>query len=205
MKLSIVVAFTLFIPLFSIAQIITNQDSVRRLQFGFMLGVNYSQIETSEGVNKDDYFLENEMGFTLGILAEYEINPKLKSINTMETSFYNGSVTYVDNLYLRHQKLEWTNLEIGTRLNWHPFKREINSPYITLGPEIQFDLSKGNNINQLRPKYIINAGFGMDTQLKYFKFTPEILYSYGLSEVDNIGLLPAFKIHTIALMLYFKG
>jgi hypothetical protein len=180
-------------------------DTNKRTQFGFFLGGNLSQLQVPSGIAEQDLLLENDAGFSLGILGEYKLVPQLKSLNSIGLCFNNAKVTYVDNSQLIREQLDWVYIQLGTSLNWLPFPTAKYSPYFTVGPKVLFDISQSANGAGNKHLWAINGGVGIDKANEYFHVAPELLYSYGMSNVAQKGIVPEMRMHTISLLLYFKG
>ena len=78
--------------------------------------------------------------------------------------------------------------------------------YLVLGPEIKLPLDSrlidkpkfGTNVD-----VAINVGVGLDMNMKYFTFMPELRYSHGFFGVNDPASLSPIKLHNVSLIFGF--
>ena len=82
-----------------------------------------------------------------------------------------------------------SNFELPIYLKYRSDRVNNGRAYILLGTNIIFDmggleeLAENRNIEFSKTNYSIDLGFGIDIYFEYFKFAPEIKYSYGLKNI----------------------
>ena len=88
--------------------------------------------------------------------------------------------------------------------------------YMFCWPKLSIDmssfekLSENENLEFKAQNYSIDVGFGVDIYFKYFKFAPEIKYSYGMTnilenqynEYDNY--IKSLSTRTVLISLTFE-
>ncbi len=184
----------------------------KKLEFGFNLGVNRTNIrlDNSEfyyGGEKNDKF-----GFDLGVLMSYKPVKWLAVLPQAELSFNFANLQYnwtdSNGTPIAATRDELYPVSLGLKTHFHLIlDRPKISPYIIAGPSMRFDLENEDDMATTSFKSPTNIaldfGVGFDSKLKHFKFSPEIVYSYGLINVNP--LLDKTRYHKLSLVLNFKG
>ena len=165
--------------------------------FGFILG--YSQqklnIRYSEFMNNYNDYLQilsdYEPGFNVGIIMDFKIKNNFNirvtpSFNFTDQKIYYNSVNYSVS---QPQNSGLSNFELPIYLKYRSDRVNNGRLYVLLGPKLSIDmssfekLSDNENLEFKSQNYSLDIGFGIDIYFKYFKFAPEIKYSYGITNI----------------------
>ena len=165
--------------------------------FGFILG--YSQqklnIRYSEFINNYNDYLQilsdYEPGFNVGIIMDFKIKNNFNirvtpSFNFTDQKIYYNSVNYSVS---QPQNSGLSNFELPIYLKYRSDRVNNGRLYVLLGPKLSIDmssfekLSDNENLEFKSQNYSLDIGFGIDIYFKYFKFAPEIKYSYGITNI----------------------
>jgi len=178
-------------------------DTEKRLKYGFNLGVNYSSLIDNDMPPKNAS-LSNNLGFRLGLVADYKISKMLSispkaemSLNNCEINFTNtdGSLTKYEVMPI--------SLDFMTHFIFKKNNTKL-SPYFFFGPNIKIPFSK-NTDNSTNTDFAIDFGIGLDKAFTYFNFSPELRYSFGLLNVNKNPALETLNFHNISLVFNFVG
>jgi hypothetical protein len=179
----------------------------KRMKYGFNLGINYANL-LDDNALPSNATLTNNVGFQLGILADYtmanffSISPKVElSFNNCEVNFTNtdGSQTVYE------------VMPISLDLMAHFVFKKTNSkvsPYFYFGPDFKIPLSnKSTSPTSFSTGYdfAIDLGIGIDKTFKNFNFAPELRYSFGLMNVNQNPSIQTLNFHSISLIFNFLG
>lgn len=178
-----------------------------RFKFGFNLGANYSDLKSIE-LLPTDASISNGGGFNFGVLMDYSISPDFIFSPKLELAFYNSSVDFInlDNSIYSYEIFP-ISLNIMTHFDYKIGSGNIE-PYVFAGPNIKLPLSKsppistqyGNNSD-----IAIDFGIGFQNKTKHFILSPELKYSYGLTNINRNPELQTLKFNTITFSLAFSG
>lgn len=178
-----------------------------KIKFGFNLGANYTDLKSIETL-PTDASISNGGGFNLGVLMDYSITPDFIFSPKLELAFYNSSVDFVnpDNSIYSYEIFP-VSLNIMTHFDYMIGNGNIQ-PYVFAGPNIKIPLSKlppistqfGNNSD-----IAIDFGIGFQNKTKHFILSPELKYSYGLTNINRNPELQTLNFNTITFSLAFSG
>jgi hypothetical protein len=173
------------------------------IHFGFLLGVNtLTFVPKTIGDLRDvDSVMiispQSGTGFNLGIVSNLHLgdNFDLRFLPTLtfgERSLnYNIAMPSIDSSFTRQKRVESTLLEFPLLLKFKSARLNNGRAYVIGGVKSVIDLAsqdkvddQGERILKLkRNDLYYEIGFGLDFYSQYFKFTPEIKMSYGLSNL----------------------
>lgn len=178
----------------------------KRTQFGFNLGLNYSNL-IDNPVLTESAFISNGLGIRLGLLADIRLTNWLYTSPKAEMAFNNSKVVFNQNDGSQSvYDVFPVSLEF---MNHFTLKnaRMKHKPYFYAGPNFRLSLDKPDTPIEFatRPDLAIDFGIGIDTQIKYFNFAPELRYSFGLLNVNSNPQIQSLNFHNISLVLNFKG
>jgi hypothetical protein len=99
-------------------------------------------------------------------------------------------------------------VSLGFKTHFHIIlERKKNSPYLIVGSSARFSIENMDNTSTTNFKsplnFALDFGLGFDSKLDFFTFSPEIVYSYGLVNVNPIT--DDTHYHKLSLVLNFKG
>tara|TARA_Y100000766_G_C18888145_1_gene596990 strand:+ start:1412 stop:2101 length:690 start_codon:yes stop_codon:yes gene_type:complete len=173
-----------------------NYDS-QKYHFGFILGlsqnklqINYSSKFTEQN-NYQQILSKYEPGFNVGIIMDVKIQQNYNLRITPSFNFTDQKIYYVSNNQeiTQPKNSGISNFELPIYLKYRSDRVNNGRAYILLGANIIFDmggfeeLAENRNIEFSKTNYSLDLGFGIDIYFEYFKFAPEIKYSYGLKNV----------------------
>ena len=162
--------------------------------FGFILGysqqklnIRYSEFMNSSG-DYQQILSDYEPGFNVGIIMDLKIKDNYNirvtpSFNFTDQKIYYNSVNYSVS---QPQNSGLSNFELPIYLKYRSDRINNGRLYVLFGPKLSIDmssfekLSDNENLEFKASNYSLDIGFGVDIYFKYFKFAPEIKYSYGI-------------------------
>ena len=198
----------------------------KKLTYGFLIGLHTSSYQ----IKYSDLFVTPAMdtlhsvspswssGFSLGFIVNYRLTEFLDVRITPKVSFYEHKLTYLftDDTPRKEELVETTMVELPLLLKYKSERRGNIRMYMIGGINPSIEASgkntedengnlkiKGSNLN-------LEAGFGFDLYYPLFKFSPEIRFSRGISNLLNdrtndYGLpLKHINTNTISLYLLFQ-
>jgi outer membrane protein W len=179
----------------------------KRMKYGFNLGINYSNLLDNEML-PSNASLSNNLGFRLGILADYKISKFLSVSPKAEVSFNNSEVNFTN---IDGSQTEYEIMPISLDFMTHfIFKRnnEKLSPYFFFGPNVKIPISEKNDNSttySTKSDFAIDFGIGVDKPFTHFHFSPELRYSFGLLNINQNPSIQSLYFHNISLVFNFLG
>jgi hypothetical protein len=177
----------------------------RKLHFGFQLGFSSNGFNIEQDLTKGDSLIRLEVGrqpgFIIHVLSELHLGPYFGLRFTPGIAFAsrNLNYTYFDpNNNARSpvvRTVESTFVDVPLYLKYRSARVNNFAQYIFAGFNYSIDLAsqqfvdnqvdeKGEFIVKLqRMNYMVEAGVGFDFFLEYFKFSPELRFSYGINNI----------------------
>jgi hypothetical protein len=174
-----------------------------RLHFGFSLGVNKADFvfyPAEVSVRPDSVLSVNvipDWGFNLGIISDLRLHDYATVRFLPALTFQARSIDYVIDSknvpgnsanYTVKKKIESTLLDFPINLKIRSERLNNFSAYLLAGGKFSIDLAsqektKNPDIVKLNGKDLsLDAGFGLDFYLEYFKLSTEIKFSVGLKD-----------------------
>ncbi|WP_165851307.1 outer membrane beta-barrel protein [Brumimicrobium aurantiacum] len=178
-------------------------EQEKRLKFGFNLGVNQSNVFTKHDLN-EEVSLENNIGFRLGVLADYKINKFMSISPKAELSFNNSYVNFENTDNSRYEVLP-LSLEFMPHFVFTKEGQHLN-PYLLIGPNFRLPLNNNSSdpsVYSSSYDIAIDVGIGLEKPLNYFNLGAELRYSYGLMNVNQNPMIQSIYFHNVALVLSF--
>ena len=179
--------------------------SNEKLQLGFNLGVNYSNV-LSDATLLNGTSISNKRGFKLGVLAEYKLNRFLLISPKTELSFNNGRINF-NNSSIHSYQIMPVSIDFMTHFQFNISSKKW-CPYILIGPNIKIPLSGNNNSSTeftTNSDFAIDFGIGLNKKTSFINFSPELRYSYGLLNISRHPSIENLSFHTISLVLNIVG
>ena len=193
--------------------------------FGFILGysqqklnIRYSEFMNSSSSNYLQILSDYEPGFNVGIIMDLKIKDNYNLRVTPSFNFTDQKIYYNNGNYSvsQPQNSGLSNFELPIYLKYRSDRINNGRLYVLLGPKLSIDmssfekLSENENLEFKAQNYSIDVGFGVDIYFKYFKFAPEIKYSYGMTnilenqynEYDNY--IKSLSTRTVLISLTFE-
>jgi len=192
-------------------------DFYQKNLYGFSLGLNINNVITeslTENQNTAKPYLQNVrnfVGINLGCFAELRLLSFLWFRPELALKFNEGVFVFEED------DTEFSNSFINSEIsNFLVFKRAGNklNPYFLAGLTHKYNFAADDNFAKIITEpidYSFDFGIGLDFLAKFFIFSPELVYSYGLMNLNDIQSndysqsLKSINIHNIALTFYFKG
>lgn len=120
--------------------------------------------------------------------------------------------------YKHTMKIESTLLQFPLLLKYRAVRENNYRPYVVFGANYAIDLASRKKISEdEKPKIrlkshdiLLEAGFGVDYYLPFFKFSHEIRFSYGLFNIVNCDdteyttFIDKLGTKTVSLVIYFE-
>lgn len=194
----------------------------RKLTYGFLIGlhttsyqIKYSDEFVSPGLDTVQSVIPYwRPGFSLGFIVNYRLTEFLDLRLTPEVAFYEHKLRYnYDNGTSLDQLVETTMVEFPFLLKYKSQRRGNIRMYMIGGfkPGIEASGKKKieNSSTQLEVKNLtlnLEGGFGFDLYFPLFKFSPEIRFSRGITDVlenkDNDFGRPVKWVNTNTVTVY---
>jgi hypothetical protein len=199
-----------------------NYDN-KRLTYGFLIGLHSStyQIKYSDRFVTPQfdtlYSVEPDWsaGFSLGFIVNYRLADLLDVRLTPTVAFYENKLTYrfTDDAKNDETIVETTMVEFPVLLKFKSERRENLRMYMIGGVKPGFEASGKKGIEKtettLEVKNInlsLDVGFGLDIYYPLFKFSPEIRFSRGITDVlanrNNKYGAPLERVNTNTINVY---
>ena len=166
--------------------------------FGFIIGVSNTKFQIEYGdlfTNQADFeqiLSKYQPGFNVGIIMDAKIGKNLNLRVTPSFNFTDQNLYFFKNnistIYPQNNT-GVSNFEIPIYLKYRSNRVNNGRAYILLGGNYMIDLSateelvQAQEIEFYKKNYSLDIGFGVDIYFAYFKFSPEIKYSYGLKNM----------------------
>ena len=205
-NLNIMRILTIALLILGITNLVNSQSSTNsnnKFSLGFNIGMNYSLLKAKEYPLPNDAEFINDLGYQMGIIAEYRFSDKMSLNPRIEVVFNNGIVQFGDGSGIQgiHEVLP-VGLDIMTYLTYR-ISDSKNRPYIFIGPDVKL-----SNLEKVRSTLIfesgtdiaIDAGIGFEVSTNRYTFSPELRYSYGLTTFSHPHLQP-FYLHSISFVV----
>lgn len=180
-------------------------DLGKRLRFGFSIGFNTMDFRVKNGrgievsANKLDttqYFADVSHlvpGFNVNIITDYRLseNFHLRFLPGYSFGQRNLNFFYPNDKLQRQMKIESSFIEFPLGIKYSAERISNFRPYLLAGGNFRIDLAAYKKLN-IKDGVLLRLnkadayyeiGFGSDFFLEYFKFSIELKYSIGLSNV----------------------
>lgn len=194
----------------------------RKLTYGFLIGlhttayqIEYSDSIVSPGLDSLHSIVPDwRPGFSLGFIVNYRLTEFLDLRLTPEVAFYEHRLryNYTDGTFI-DENVETTMVEFPLLLKYKSMRRGNVRMYMIGGfkPGIEASGKKEieNTTTQLEVKNLslnLEAGIGFDLYFPLFKFSPEVRFSRGISDVldntENKFGQPLRRVNTNTITVY---
>ena len=166
--------------------------------FGFTLGISntkfqldYKELFLSQN-NFDQILSKHEPGFNVGIIMDLRIGQNTNLRLTPSFNFSDQKLYFIKNnmknIYPENNT-GVSNFELPIYLKYRSDRINNGRIYLLFGGNFMLNMSGveklqvADNIKFKETNYSIDFGFGIDMYFAYFKFSPEIKYSYGFKNM----------------------
>lgn len=199
---------------------------LRKISYGFSIGLHTSGYE----VNYSNQFVTKSLdtvhsvqpeyipGFSLGFLVNYRLNEFLDLRLMPKAGFYSHRLTYYfTDRRVQSQQVETTMVEFPLLLKYKSMRRGNVRMYMVGGITPAIEASGKNDVQNspdaipiVKSNLSLDAGIGFDFYFPLFKFSPEIRFSRGIT--DMLGDKPSvykdpisrLNTNTIGIYLIFQ-
>lgn len=199
----------------------------RFLSYGFLIGLHTSTYQ----LKYSDAFVSRELdslysispswspGFSLGFIVNFNLSEFLDVRVTPKVSFYEHRLEYqrldAPNI---EELVETTVVELPLLVKYKSERRGNFRMYMIGGIKPGFEASGKNDVDEISKENLdirafnmsFDVGFGIDMYYPLFKFSPEIRFSKGITNMlgnDNSDLgrgIDRLNTNTITLYLLFQ-
>jgi hypothetical protein len=201
----------------------------RVIHFGFLLGVNLADFRIKYNPN---YFgvdtvltieSKRESGFNLGIISDLRLGEYFNMRFVPTLSFSARTLQYVilenNVLVPRDKQVESVFLDFPLLFKYKSARDGNFRAYLIGGAKYSLDMASQKDVNN---NFLVNDilvkidetdflavfGIGFDFYLTYFKFSPEITYSFGLKNLliqeNNILTKPIDRLTSKIIQISFN-
>jgi hypothetical protein len=204
-----------------------NYDN-RLLHFGFLLGINSADFRITYNPN---YFgvdtvlsvqCKRESGFNLGIISDLRLGEyfNMRFLPTLSFSARTLQYVIVENSVIvpRDKQVESVFLDFPLLFKYKSERSGNFRAYLIGGAKYSLDMASQKDVNSTLVKDILIKidetdmlavfGIGFDIYLTYFKFSPEITYSFGLKNLivqeNNILTRPIDRLTSKIIQISFN-
>jgi hypothetical protein len=198
------------------------------VHFGFLLGVNLADFRIKYN---PDYFgvdtvltieSKRESGFNLGIISDLRLGEYFNMRFVPTLSFSARTLQYVilenNVLVPRDKQVESVFLDFPLLFKYKSERDGNFRAYLIGGAKYSLDMASQKDINSTLVKDILVKiddtdflavfGIGFDLYLTYFKFSPEITYSFGLKNLlvqeNNVLTRPIDRLTSKIIQISFN-
>lgn len=179
-----------------------NYDEKRLISYGFLIGLHTTayQIKYSNAFVTPAFDTVHSVeprwrsGFSLGFLVNYRLHEVLDLRTTPTVAFYEHTLTYkFTDKTSETQLVETTMIELPILLKYKSARRGNVRMYMVGGFRPGFEASGKKGLSSTKTSLEVktfnlnvDAGIGFDLYFPLFKFSPEIRFSRGLTNMlDN--------------------
>ena len=194
----------------------------RKISYGFSIGLHTSGYE----VNYSNQFVTKNLdtvhsvqpqyipGFSLGFLVNYRLNEFLDLRLMPKAGFYSHRVTYYfTDRRVQSQQVETTMVEFPLLLKYKSMRRGNVRMYMVGGITPAIEASGKNDVLNssdalpiVKSNISLDAGIGFDFYFPLFKFSPEIRFSRGITNMlgdqPSIYKDPISRLNTNTIGIY---
>lgn len=171
------------------------------LHFGFQLGLSNNGFALEPDLTQGDSLIAIEIGrqpgFIIHVVSELHLGPYFGLRFTPGIAFAARDLkySYLNDLSPKVRTIESTFIDIPLYLKYRSARVNNFAQYVFAGFNYSIDLASQEFVdNQLddrgeflvklsRENYMAEFGVGFDFFLEYFKFSPELRFSYGLNNI----------------------
>ena len=167
----------------------------RRLHYGFFIGLNMMDIELRNNGYIDPESGEQwytdvdnfQPGFSVGVIGDLRLNKTLSLRLEPTIHFGQKHLSFHEQLSGRDstQNIKSTYIYLPVKLKVAAPRYNNFRPYVVaaVAPAIDLTTRKHNAILTEKFDCFIEVGMGCDIYLPFFKFIPELKFSFGLRDI----------------------
>jgi len=177
-----------------------NNYDYQKIHFGFTIGIR-QQVLVNDFVKDfivDDEILKVESrgdyGFNVGIVSDLRLNKYFNMRFIPSLTFTNRNLYYTfspgsDQAREVRKSVESALLELPLHLKFRGDRINNSRPFVFAGVKYITDMASEKNVESQkifklnRADLALEIGVGCDFYLPFFKFAPQLKYSYGLNNL----------------------
>lgn len=187
---------------FSIYSQIGDSTVNKKSSLGFSFGMNQSALFNSN--KTDELQIHNALGFRLGVLSSFIISEQWALVPKAELSFNYGKIIENNVSY----RVDPNNLDFMTHLKYKykGYDKKVKL-YSYFGPNLRIPLPNEYSVvtYNTQPSLAIDFGVGVDIDNQYFRFSPELRFSGGLTDIRANPSGKMLRGSNAALVLSFSS
>ena len=170
------------------------------LTYGVDFGINRPSLAFQ---NATGSATESGKGFRVGLVTNMSFTNRFSLVPRAELSFLSSKVSGVDGEY----NVKLSTLEVMAHLKYNTSDRRF-SPYVMAGPNLRIPIisrtsQDGNFFTD--ENLAIDLGLGLDIPIFRFKLSPELRYSFGVSDIRSGSSLGDLSHNNIAFVVALTG
>lgn len=186
------------------------------VHFGFLFGFASSNYTPNGG--SETIISPRNFGFQIGGIVNYAYNKHLELKSGLNIALYDRSLVFAPSF---NEPLirESTWLEIPLLVKYKSVRRDNHRMYLIGGVKVGLEANVRRRETALSAKTAdlsLEYGFGLERFFQHFKFTPEIRFSHGITNlffppsstgtgnVLTYSQLNNLKTHTVTLIFNFE-
>lgn len=201
----------LFLTVFCMTAIGLHAQQPRRageLYPGITIGVNYSRMATETHAPSDikEIATINGLGYRLGLLGGLQVSRHI-AVEVKPSLAFNDSKLGVTRTNLAQEAYgQSIMVEGAAHVLYKSYAGRI-IPFALGGMSYRQPLNDASaSVKQMvRPSLAADIGIGIEKRFRHFSVAPEIRYSHGLSNLQDIKGINTVKMHTIIFSISFKS
>jgi hypothetical protein len=193
------------------------------MHFGFYLAGNFATYRIKHSQYMADHpdsiksvNATGTAGFTLGFIFNLRLADYVDLRFVPGVAFYERDLNYAFASGKQSQVLESTMVEFPVLFKFKSERRGNNRMYLIFGGKYSMASGlrrkdkKPDELRVINNDFSIEYGFGFDIYYEYFKFSPEIRFSHGLSQamvMDNnkyANALQYMHTNTVTISFHFQ-
>jgi len=186
----------ILLALLAIAQFAFAQAPVspKSHSMGILLSMDYSNLmaKSRESNNVPEYTtLETEAGwgFSMGVFYRLRLNENFAILPQAVLAFQDNKVDFrLQNQTTQKVEIQPVTVEFPIHLVFTKNFGKSISPSVALGAKYVHDISEREGDFQQdfnRSNFALDVGGGVEIDFKKFKLKPELLYSFGMTNLKN--------------------
>ncbi len=178
--------------------------TTEKVRAGFSLGINHSLLQSNKGLS-ENMMIHNDIGFQMDMMVEYVLNDRMLINSAFGFSLNDSKV-----LSGTHE-LPYDVFGLSADFMIHGIYRFSTSafrPYILIGPSLMWPMDIDRNYSAQYPagkNLAADIGFGLEKVFGFLSISPELRYSWGLSNVNANPALISLTYHRVSFSFKFKG
>ncbi|MBX2905700.1 MAG: hypothetical protein KF744_06660 [Taibaiella sp.] len=194
-----------------LTSIVANAQSARRageLYPGITIGINSTRLaaETTNGGDVKEVTVVNGLGYRLGLLGGWQMSRRFAIELNPSLAFNDSKLGITRNNLSQEAYGQSLMLECAARGVYKWFWGK-SLPFILGGMSYRQPIGDASAtvIQMAHGTLAADVGLGIEKHYRHFTLAPEIRYSHGITNMQNIYGINSVKMHAIILSLCLKS